>query len=185
MSENQQQSGRAAYGKRVALGSDRYNSVLSHYYDEATMLDNMEFQAWGATLAQDLTYSVPIRHTRTMRDREADVVRSLQHYDDNYMSMMGRIMRFGGDSAFAEDPPSRIRRFVSNLQVFETDNENELNAVSYLLITRNRFDDDFFDLVPCERHDLLRESDGTFMLAKREVIVDQSVIGTPNLAMFL
>lgn len=184
MSEKKQH-GRVTYGKSIGIGSDTYNQVLGHYYEEATMLDNMQFQAWGATLAEDLIYSVPLRHTRTMKNRAADVVKSMQHYDDNYMSMMGRIMRFSGDSAFAEDPPSRIRRFVSNLQVYETEQANELNAVSYLLITRNRFDDDFFDLIPCERHDLLRNVDGAFKLAKREVIVDQSVIGTANLAMFL
>jgi 3-phenylpropionate/cinnamic acid dioxygenase small subunit len=175
----------AQMGNPVAIGSDTYNKVLQHYYTEALLLDNIRLQEWGATLAEDLQYMVPVRQTRTVEDIEASYVRSVQHMDDDYGSIMGRIMRLSGKSAWSENPPSRIRRFVSNVQVFETEKSDEYTSMNYLLITRNRFDDDFFDLIPCQRSDVLRVVDGGFKLARREVLIDQAVLGTPNLSIFL
>jgi 3-phenylpropionate/cinnamic acid dioxygenase small subunit len=184
MSANQA-SANLDLGDTVAIGSELYNQILQHYYHEALLLDHIRLQEWGATLAEDLRYTVPLRQTRTVRDSAASVVRSVMHMDDDYRSIMGRILRLSGKSAWAEDPPSRLRRFVSNIQVFNTANADEFSVINYLLVTRNRFDDDFFDLIPCQRRDLLRRSDPGFKLVKREVIIDQALLGTPNLAIFL
>jgi 3-phenylpropionate/cinnamic acid dioxygenase small subunit len=172
-------------GEAVAVGSELYNQVLQHYYNEALLLDHIKLQEWAATLAEDLRYTVPVRQTRTVQDTAESVVRTVMHMDDDYRSIMGRVMRLSGRSAWAEDPPSRLRRFVSNVQVFETAKQDEFSVISYLLITRNRFDDDFFDLIPCERRDLVRRDGAGFKLATREVIIDQALLGTPNLAIFL
>lgn len=180
-----QTAGDLNVGEAVAIGSELYNQILQHYYTEALLLDHIKLPEWGATLAEDLRYCVPVRQTRPVRDSEQSVVRSVMHMDENYRSIMGRIMRLDGNSAWAEDPPSRLRRFVSNVQVFRTEVDNEFQVISYLLITRNRFDDDFFDLIPCERRDVLRQNEADFKLASREVIIDQAVLGTPNLAIFL
>ena len=113
------------------------------------------------------------------------MVRTVQHMHDNYGSMMVRIMRITDTkSAWGEDPPSRTKRLVSNVRVFHTDKANEYKVLSYLLVTRSRFDFDDFDLIPCERHDILRREDGQLKLVRREIIVDQAVIGTPNLGIF-
>jgi hypothetical protein len=41
-------------------------------------------------------------------------------------------------------------------------------------------------MLSCVRHDLVRRSGaGAFKLARREIIVDQSVLGMANLAVFL
>tara|TARA_R110002110_G_C13470525_1_gene720983 strand:+ start:102573 stop:103124 length:552 start_codon:yes stop_codon:yes gene_type:complete len=175
----------AQMGSVVAIGSDVYNQVLQHYYTEALLLDSIRLQEWGATLAQDLLYTVPVRQTRTVEDIQASYIRSVQHMDDDYGSIMGRIMRLSGRSAWSENPPSRIRRFVSNVQVFETTTAGEYASINYLLITRNRFDDDFFDLIPCQRNDILRVVDDGFQLVRREVLIDQALLGTPNLSIFL
>ncbi len=55
-----------------------------------------------------------------------------------------------------------------------------------MLVTRSRFNHDEYDLISGERHDLVRrQADGSFKLARREIILDQAVLGTPNLAIFL
>jgi 3-phenylpropionate/cinnamic acid dioxygenase small subunit len=99
---------------------------------------------------------------------------------------MARIMRLTGTkSAWAEDPPSRTRRLVTNVRVSRTAKPNELSVTSYLLVTRSRFNFSEYDLISAERRDLLREDGESFKLARREIIVDQAVLGTPNLAIFL
>ena len=56
---------------------------------------------------------------------------------------------------------------------------------SYLLCSRSRFDETNLMFLSCVRHDLLRRYGDDFKLARREIIVDQTVLGFPNLAIFL
>ncbi len=173
-------------GAPVAIGSEVYNRILGFLYQEAALLDTLRLKEWGATLAPDLVYTAPLRQTRPMAQHAQSVIRTVQHYHDNYRSIMGRIMRLTDTrSAWAEDPPSRTRRMVTNVTVFETDKADEFAVVSNLLITRSRFDSPDLDLISGERNDLLRVDGAGFKLARREVILDQAVLGTPNLAIFL
>lgn len=172
-------------GEQIAIGSVVYNQILEHYYREALLLDNIRLSDWAAMLAEDLVYTVPMRQTRGAENNARSVIRSVMHMDEDYGSIMLRVMRLGGKSAWAENPPSRIRRFVNNVQVFATDKDDEFDVINYLLVTRNRFDDDFFDLIPCERHDRLRKVQDEYKLVRREALIDQALLGTPNLQIFL
>jgi 3-phenylpropionate/cinnamic acid dioxygenase small subunit len=173
-------------GKPVAVGSPGYNAIVTFLYEEAALLDQIRLNEWAQTLATDLVYTVPLRHTRSSAEQGASIVRTVQHYHDDYRSILGRILRLSGKSAWAEDPPSRTRRLVSNIMVAETAVANELEVRSYLLMTRSRFHFPEVDVISAERRDLVRqEADGSLRLARREVIIDQAVLGTPNLAVFL
>jgi 3-phenylpropionate/cinnamic acid dioxygenase small subunit len=175
-----------AKANRVPIGSAVYNEIVEYLYDEATMLDETRLVDWSATLASDLVYGAPLRQTRSLAHHAQSVVRTMQHYHDDYRSMLGRIMRLTATkSAWAEDPPSRTRRLVTNVMVSTTDKADEFAVVSYLLVTRSRFNFDDFDLISGERRDVLRRSGDTFKLARREILLDQAVLGTPNLAIFL
>jgi len=56
----------------------------------------------------------------------------------------------------------------------------------YLLLSRSRYEQSQLQMLSCVRHDLVRRSGaGAFKLARREIIVDQSVLGMANLAVFL
>jgi 3-phenylpropionate/cinnamic acid dioxygenase small subunit len=172
---------------RVPVGSEIYNRINEFLFDEARLLDQIRLTEWVQLLDTDLVYTAPVRETRALVDQAKSVVRSVQHFHDNYRSIMGRVMRLTATkSAWAEDPPSRTRRLVTNLYVETTAKPDEYTVQSYLLITRSRFNHDEFDLISGERHDVLRRgADGTFKLARRETILDQAVLGTPNLAIFL
>lgn len=175
-----------AHGTPVPIGSAVYNQILQFLYVEARLLDEIRLKEWGATLAEDLIYNAPLRETRPMSQQAASVVRTMQHFHDDWRSVMGRIVRLTGTkSAWAEDPPSRTRRLVTNVMVEETDKPQEYSVRSYLLVTRSRFNFDEFDLISGERRDVLRVDGDSFKLARREILLDQAVLGTPNLAIFL
>jgi 3-phenylpropionate/cinnamic acid dioxygenase small subunit len=171
---------------RVPVGSAVYNRVVEYLYEEASLLDQLRLKEWAARLAQDLVYVAPLRHTRNIEQQGATLVHSVQHYHDDWRSIMTRIARLTGTkSAWAEDPPSRTRRLVTNVLVATTAKPEEYAVTSYLLITRSRFNSPEFDLISAERRDVLRVDGDSFKLARREIIVDQAVLGTPNLAIFL
>jgi 3-phenylpropionate/cinnamic acid dioxygenase small subunit len=171
---------------RVAIGSQLYNDVVEFLYDEAELFDTLRLRDWQAMLTRDIEYTVPLRQTRATRDQDKSVIRTIQHMIDDYNSISVRVMRvMDTRSAWGEDPPSRTKHLVSNIRVYRTEVENEFKVDSYLLLTRNRFDSPTFDLIPCERHDVLRKTDEGYRLTRREVIIDQAVLGTPNLGIFL
>lgn len=175
----------AAKTNRVPLGSPVYNEILEFLHDEAALLDQNRFQEWLGLLAKDLAYSAPLRVTRNLADKTSDIVRSVQHFDEDYGSIAVRILRLGTKSGWAEDPRSRCRRLVTNLRVETTDKPDEFAATSYILLTRSRFEEINFQLMSAERRDVVRRVDGGFNLARREILLDQSVLGMPNLAVFL
>jgi 3-phenylpropionate/cinnamic acid dioxygenase small subunit len=176
----------ASNSERVAVGSALYNRIVEFMYEEAALLDQIRLQEWAARLAPDLIYTAPLRETRSMDQQNSSYVRTVQHFHDDWRSIMGRIMRLTGTkSAWAEDPPSRTRRLVTNVMVGKTAKPDEFAVTSYLLVTRSRFNSPEYDLISAERRDLLRQDGDSFKLARREIIVDQAVIGTPNFSIFL
>jgi len=175
-----------AAGKRVSTGSERYNEILEFLYDEAALLDQRRLREWQKFLAQDLIYTAPLRATRQGPARDKSVVRTTQHFDEDYGSINMRLERLDTKSAWAEDPPSRTRRLVTNVRVWEADAADEFEVESYLLLTRSRYEYSEVQHLSCVRYDRLRRTAGAGLkLARREIILDQSVLGMANLAVFL
>ena len=170
--------------KRVPLGSVVYNKLLETLYDEAAALDERRFDDWAAMLTEDLVYQAPIRITRTGPNKDRDVMRTMFHFDDDYNSIQMRLGRLQ-KSAWAEDPPSRCRRFVTNVRIGECETAGEYEVVSYIYLERSRGDNPENESLTAERRDIWREVDGAYKLASREIIVDQSVLGMSNLAVFI
>ncbi len=169
---------------RVPLGSEIYNRILETLYDEAAALDERRFDDWVAMLDKDLIYTAPIRLTRTGPNRDRDVMRTMMHFDDTYESLLMRTGRLS-KSAWAEDPPSRTRRYVTNVRVGETENADEYEVVSYLYLARSRGESPDYEKTTGERRDVWRFANGKCKLARREIILDQSTLSMSNLAVFL
>ncbi|OYX57641.1 MAG: aromatic-ring-hydroxylating dioxygenase subunit beta [Brevundimonas subvibrioides] len=171
---------------RVPVGSPDYNQIAEFLYEEAWLLDEIRLKDWVARLDIDLRYTCPVRQTRSLAQHSQSIVRTVMHFDETYASIRGRVGRITDTkSAWAEDPPSRTRRLVTNILVESTEDPDEFEVKSYLLCSRSRFEETTLLMLSCVRHDLLRRYDNSFKLARREIIVDQTVLGFPNLAIFL
>ena len=169
---------------RVPLGSRVYNRILETLYDEAAMLDERRFDDWVAMLSPDLIYQAPIRLTRTGPNRDRDVVRTMFHFDEDYASILQRTGRLQ-KSAWAEDPPSRCRRFITNVRVGQCERAGDYDVISYLYLERSRGDNPENEQLTAERRDVWRDVAGDYKLVQREIIIDQSVLAMSNLAIFL
>jgi phthalate 3,4-dioxygenase beta subunit len=104
------------------------------------------------------------------------------HFDEDMYALRKRVQRLATDHAWTEDPPSRTRHFVTNVRTFRHDG---LRVESALLLFRSRGDTREADLISAGRADLLRETPGGLRLARREITVDEAVLRTQNLAVFL
>jgi 3-phenylpropionate/cinnamic acid dioxygenase small subunit len=175
----------ANLGAVVPYGSPLHNEIMGFLIEEARLLDHDEFERWSELFADDLMYTMPVRRTVLRKDgRGFDP--GMMHFDDDASSMKIRIRRImHTKSAYAEDPPSRVRRFLSSVVAHETEVDSEYVVESSVLLLRNRWDDQNYDLISVERQDLLRRSGPGFRLARRNILIDQTALGTPNLAIFI
>jgi phthalate 3,4-dioxygenase beta subunit len=108
----------------------------------------------------------------------------MAHFDEDKYSLTQRVARFATEHAWTEDPPSRLRHFVTNVRTFVED-DMHLAVESAELLFRSRGDVNESALVSCGREDLLRRCDDRWKLARRTIFVDESVLRMQNLAVFL
>lgn len=158
-------------------------AVQDFLYDEAELLDSRQFEQWYDLLADDIEYFAPLRVTR--RVGNPDIVDEIGHFDENKASLGLRVRKLGTDVGWAEDPPSLTRRFVTNIRAEWGDRPDELKVRSYLLLFRSRGDRGHHDLLAGVRHDVLRTVLNGFRIARRRIVLDQTSLGTKNLAIFL
>src|SRR3546814_9728864 len=83
----------------------------------------------------------------------------MKHFDDDYASILMRTGRLS-KSAWAEDPPSRCRRFVTNVRMAESDTAGDYEVVSYLYVERSRGDNWRNETITAERRDVWRAIEG-------------------------
>jgi phthalate 3,4-dioxygenase subunit beta len=150
---------------------------------EAELLDDRRFEEWLELFTPDVTYEAPIRVTR--KTPHETIVDAISFFDENLESLMLRVKRLRTDVAWAEDPPSHTRRFVTNIRTRMGADEDELNVRSSLLLFRSRGDLGHYDLIAGERQDRLRAVEGRLRIAARRIVLDQSSLGTKNLGVFL
>lgn len=167
----------------IAFSSERYAKVVGWLNREAELLDTARERVWLETLvSKDIVYQLPLRQT-VERARGTGFATATFHLDESYGSLMSRIVRNESGFAWAEDPPSRIRHFVTNIRVFQLEDE-QLEVRSNLLIYRTRRDQTHPQLLSGERQDRLRIEDGSLKLYRRTILLDLTVIETDNLAIF-
>ncbi|KEZ01308.1 3-phenylpropionate dioxygenase [Burkholderia sp. MSh2] len=152
-------------------------------YLEAELLDDRREREWLETMVSpDVVYQVPLRST-VERARGFGFSATTFHMDESYGSLMARVRRNESGFAWAEDPPSRARHFVSNIRVGRHD-DHTLNVRSNLLLFRTRQEQTTPQFMSGERHDQLRLVGGQWMLTKRIVRLDLTAIASHNLAIF-
>jgi phthalate 3,4-dioxygenase subunit beta len=150
---------------------------------EAEVLDNRRYRDWLAMLTDDVVYRMPVRVTaaHSLEDSLSD----MHHFDEDRYSLEKRVERFETEHAFTEDPPSRTRHFVTNPRTRLGASEDELVLQTYVLLFRSRLDVREPSWIAAERTDTLREEGDVLKLARRDIVVDDSVLRTQNLAVFI
>jgi p-cumate 2,3-dioxygenase beta subunit len=93
-------------------------------YHEASLLDEWRLQEWLTLLTADVTYEVPSTDTP-----DGDPKTTLFLIADNATRLRSRVQQLLGKSAWAEHPPSRTRRLISNVRIREvTDDAMRITA---------------------------------------------------------
>jgi 3-phenylpropionate/cinnamic acid dioxygenase small subunit len=181
----------------VPVSDETARAVERFLYREARLLDERRFDEWLTLLADDIHYWVATRSNRYPKRSKAIAILDPDRYVEDDMPRAGdlaildetratlamRVERLDTGMAWAEDPPSRTRHLVSNIEVFEGDKPAELTALSNFIVYRTRAETEQ-DFYVGTRRDTLRPIDGGFQLAGRKVVLDQNVLLAKNVSVF-
>ncbi|EIX7374682.1 3-phenylpropionate/cinnamic acid dioxygenase subunit beta [Citrobacter freundii] len=160
-----------------------HHRISQFLYEEAHMLDDWQFRDWLAQLDDDIRYTMRTTVNAQTRDRRKGVQPPTTWiFNDNKDQLERRIARLETGMAWAEEPPSRTRHLISNLQISET-NVPDVFAVrlNYLLYRSQKERDETFYVGT--RVDKVRRLPGDeWRLLAREIVLDQAVITSHNLS---
>lgn len=169
--------------------------IEQFYYREARMLDDRQYMQWLGLLTEDIHYSIPSRHIVTPNPKlrgteefhavDQELERSGPDATplrvENIFNLAIRADRAFKVNAWAENPPARTRRFVSNVEVLAT--ATGYQTYSNFMMTYSRHSNTNHTYTG-QRRDTLREVEGELRIASREIILDLNVINVPTLGLF-
>jgi 3-phenylpropionate/cinnamic acid dioxygenase small subunit len=161
-------------------------SVERFLYLEAAVLDDRRFRDWLDLFADDLRYYVPTRYVRGEGgvSEEFGGPDDVALFDDNKRTLEQRIRRLESGSAWSEQPPSRVRHVVTNVLILGVESE-EVEVSSVVQVHKSRLDHPP-ELWVGRRIDRIRRSSSParWLLARRTVELDHTVLAAPNISFF-
>ncbi|HXG36659.1 MAG TPA: 3-phenylpropionate/cinnamic acid dioxygenase subunit beta [Dehalococcoidia bacterium] len=168
---------------------DLQHEVEAFLYREAELLDERRYREWLDLLADDCFYWAPVRENLETNevDKEIREEGETAYFYDTKQTLEIRIKRMEigqpGMQAWAEYPPSRTRRLLTNVRLKQV-NGPEIEAHCNFIVYRTRLEQDQ-DIYVGTRRDVLRRVDGQFKIARRTIILDQAVLLAKNISIFL
>jgi 3-phenylpropionate/cinnamic acid dioxygenase small subunit len=171
--------------------------VEQFLYREARLLDERRFHEWLALFTDDVRYWMVSRISRYPRsskaiavlgpdrrtDTDLDLEEEMAILDETKVTLEGRVARLETGMAWAEDPPSRTRHLISNIEIEPGDAASELKVYSNFLVYRTRAESEQ-DLYVGARQDVLRRVDDAWKIAHRKAVLDQNVLLPKNVSVF-
>lgn len=162
-----------------------WHKVNQFYSQEARALDDEDYETWFSMLAEDLQYWMPSRENLFRKDEvEETPYSNMNHYNENLQSLQLRVARLHSGAAWAEDPRTRYRHIISNVEVEVGDAEGEIKVRSNTLVYRSRLEREEYWIL-AKREDVIRMTDAGFIVAKRKITPDFSSLLSKNLNVFL
>lgn len=161
-----------------------HDSIQRFLHLESLALDERRFRDWLTAFADDARYEVPVRVTRE-KLAEWELSPTSRIFDDTKRTLEFRVERLETDFAWAEQPPSRTRHYVTNVLVEPTEVADEYLVLSNCLIYRSRGDDPTPSIFSTQRKDRIRKGADGWQIVHRWAAIDQSLINAHNLSIFI
>ena len=147
-------------------------------YREAELLDDRRFNDWIELVADDIHYHMPVRRNvkfgQQFRENSSSDA-EISWFDEGKRTLAGRVRQINTGLHWAEEPFSRVRHVISNIQVGALQG-NEVPVRSNFFVWTNRLHDEVNVFVGT-RHDVLRRDPDTgWKIARRLILLDQNVL---------
>ncbi|MGE4482271.1 3-phenylpropionate/cinnamic acid dioxygenase subunit beta [Acidocella sp.] len=160
------------------------HEVERFLYLEAALQDEHRFREWLEFLSEDVRYTLSTNTLAQARDRRRGIVPPTTYiFDDNKYTLERRVARLETGMAWAEEPQSRTRRFIANVRITGQDNDEVKLSCNYIVhrAAKARDHHTFYGT----RHDTLRRHGNGWLVVRRDLELDEFVLMTANISIFL
>lgn len=156
------------------VSAELQHRVEQFLYREVRLLSELRLEEWLDLFTEDTRYWMPARETVADQPDAVAPDGGMAYFDDDKTFLAARIERLQSPLAHAERPPSRMRYFVSNVEVEELEND-ELSVRCNLMVYQSRLERTEVMYVG-RREDLWRADRESWCIAVRKVILDQTLV---------
>ena len=147
-------------------------------YLEAELLDERRWSDWLELIATDVHYHMPQRRNVKFGEQHrenTDADSEISWFDEGYATLAGRVRQLNTGIHWCEEPFSRIRHIVSNVQVVKTEGD-EAHVRSRFFVWQNRLRDEVNVFVGKREDTLRRDPETGWKICKRTIVLDQNVL---------
>jgi 3-phenylpropionate/cinnamic acid dioxygenase small subunit len=109
------------------LDVDLIRAVEQFIYREARLQDELAYDAWEALWTDDALYWVPANGDDTDPTTQMSII------FDNRSRIATRIKQLHTGKRHSQNPPSRLRRIISNVELLGTDDDGVLAGANFLV----------------------------------------------------
>jgi len=168
------------------LSVELWFEVQQFLVREARLIDDRRFEEWLDLFTDDAVYWMPGRTNPWRSGAVADSVTKpgeLAIFEDTKETLTTRVQRLRTGMAWGEDPPSRTRHLITNVEVEADIDPAQLLVRSNFLVYRAQLELDK-DVFVGMREDVLRRVDGALKIAKRTLRLEDVVHDSKPLSIF-
>jgi 3-phenylpropionate/cinnamic acid dioxygenase small subunit len=159
-----------------------YGRVTEFLIREAKLLDDWHLEQWMKILSPDYHYQLTCRDFLLIEDKRPAGAGDTCLSEETYGSLGTRIRQLASPAyTVAENPRSRIRRYVTNVLIEEIEESEDVRVSSNCLVYRTRGSQTVPDLFSISRTDTLRDTDAGLRLVKRDAVLDEGTVAAHNL----
>ena len=142
-------------------------------------------------LTEDIVYFMPMRrNVKFGQHAERENTRlgeGISWFDEDKWTLTKRVEQILTGVHYAEEPLSRVCHVVTNVRIKSAtpsiEQATEVAVGCRFLVYQNRVEYENYTFIG-RRNDVLRWTDGTWKIAKREIILEQNVLLAKNLTAF-
>lgn len=165
----------------VMLAIDKHLALQQQLFFEARLLDDERYNDWLGLIDEAICYRMPMAERRFRKDRSAPLAfGGGRIFDENKGRLTMRVERLQSGLVWAEDPRNKVRRIVSNVEIWQGVQTNEAEVHSVVTIHRSRIDGEEKHFV-AGRRDVWRETAQGWRLVVRDISLDTSVVLDSNM----
>jgi 3-phenylpropionate/cinnamic acid dioxygenase small subunit len=163
--------------------------IEDFFHKEADLLDEREYDQWLDLLTEDVVYWMPMRKNVSYANRDTDITaeNDVAWFHDDKETLIKRVRQIQTGLHWADEPISRVSHLITNIRLTEPiatlDEGAKATTTCRFIVYRNRLESET-DFLVGRREDTLTRIHGELKIARRKIILDQSVLLAKNLTMF-
>ena len=147
----------------ISVDTDLLRGIEQFLFREARLADDGDYDAWESLWTDDGVYWIPANGDDIDPERQMSIVY------DNRSRIALRVRQLKHDKRHSQNPRSRLRRLLANIEILETDDDADVVVGANFIVYESR---ERGTTIWGGRNEYrLRQIDGQWRMARKKVML--------------